>query len=124
MLLAAAGVLSVAGSAWIHVSAGQGDPGWVDTDSKGKFGVVDVSKMPETMPVLDSNGDVVGHAKTAEVYAPPSDDPTDPATKRRVAEHLAKGLPPEMPAPAAVYDGNGKKIGIVGGKGFVRQSDS
>lgn len=65
---------------------------------------VDVSELPETMPVVDSNGDVVGYAKTAEVYAPPSDDPSDPATKRRVAERLAKGLPPEMPAPAAVYD--------------------
>lgn len=124
MLLVASSVLSVAGSAWIHVSAEQGDPEWVGTDSKGNFGVVDVSKMPETMPVVDSNGDVVGYANTAEVYAPPTDDPADPAAKRRVAERAAKGLPPETPAPVTVYDGNSKRIGIVGARGFVRQSGS
>lgn len=48
------------------------DPPWLMQDGDGNNGVVDATRLPATIGVLDCNGDVVGYARSSDVFALPS----------------------------------------------------
>lgn len=116
--LIAGTVLSMVATAFIHVSAQDSVPSWVGEDSEGNFGLIDVDGMPEQLPVLDSEGNIVGYADTEDLYAAPSDDPSSEQAARRLKQRSARNGRPTTSAEVPVYDAQGERIGVVGSTGF------
>ncbi len=95
------------------------DPSWLTNDSAGNYGLVDTSRMPRTLGVVNCNGDVVGYALTAELFAMPSLSPEE----LQAIDMIAPGgfeATGATTGTVVVYDAeDDKPIGYIGNECFA-----